>query len=234
MKHLLISLALISGPAVAYDALVWGGPGACVDGCVEAAVHVTKLAGFDPMIVTPTNFDPSLLESAKIWVQPGGKSVGASTAMGPATREAIKKFVAEGGGYVGFCAGGFLTTPKVGSTTNPGLGIVDGYSTPYKGSRRSVSLQRLITPQGTKYHYWEGGPYFAFTETQAKKVDVTSRYYRTNQINGFKTVFGTGKIAVTGTHPEAPLWWYEDGNIRDRDGLDNEEAASMIKWAAKK
>ena len=186
------------------------------------------------MVVTPANFDPSLLESAKIWIQPGGKSSGASLAMGPTTREALKKFVFNGGGYVGFCAGGFLTTPKVGSTSNPGLGIVDGRSTPFKGSRKSVSLQRLVTPQGPKYHYWEGGPYFSFTGAQAKKVDITSRYYRTNQINGFTTVYGSGKVAVTGTHPEAPLWWYEDGSIRDLDGLDNEEASSMIKWAAKK
>ena len=32
-------------PISAHDALVWGGPGACVDGCTDAAVFVTKLAG---------------------------------------------------------------------------------------------------------------------------------------------------------------------------------------------
>ena len=234
MKYFLISL-LISHSAFAYDALVWGGPGACPEDCTEAAVHATKLAGLEPMIVTPENFHPSLLEAAKVWVQPGGKSAQASLAMGPSTRSAIKSFVSKGGGYVGFCAGAFLTTPKVGTSKYDGLGIINASTAVYRKSPANVSLQALITPDGkTKYHYWEGGPYFSFSTQELKKVEVTSRYKRTNQINGVQTTFGNGRVAVTGTHPEAPLWWYEDGNISDTDGLDNEEAASMIKWAAKK
>lgn len=234
MKLLLLAFALISQTALAYDALVWGGPGACKEDCVTAAVHATKLAGFDPMIVTPENMDPSLLETAKIWVTPGGKSATVSIALGAANREAIRKFVFNGGGYVGFCAGGFLTTHKVGTTKTPGLGIVDGKSAPYKKSPSGISLQALTTPSGIKYHYWEGGPYFSFTSSQARKITITSRYKRTNQINGLETTYGAGRVSITGTHPEAPQWWYDDGEIFDLDGLDNEEAANMIKWAAKK
>lgn len=227
-------MALISQSAFAYDALVWGGPGACVEDCVTAAVHVTKLAGFDPMVVTPENFDPSLLENAKVWVTPGGKSASVSIALGATNRAAIKKFIFNGGGYVGFCAGAFLTTPKVGSTKQPGLGIINGKTRVYEKSPRGISLQALTTPNGIKYHYWEGGPFFSFTNSQLSKVNVTSRYKRTNQINGVETTYGQGRVAVTGTHPEAPQWWYDDGHISDTDGLDNEEAANMIKWAAKK
>lgn len=234
MKLLLLAFALISQTALAYDALVWGGPGACKEDCVTAAVHATKLAGFDPMIVTPENMDPSLLETAKVWVTPGGKSASVSIALGAANREAISKFVFNGGGYVGFCAGGFLTTHKVGTTKYAGLGIVDGKSAPYRKSPTGISLQALVTPGGIKYHYWEGGPYFSFTASQAKKINITSRYKKSNQINGLETTYGAGRVSITGTHPEAPQWWYDDGDISDIDGLDNEEAAAMIKWAAKK
>ena len=109
MKLFFFISLLISTSAFAHDALVWGGPGACTDGCIDAAVYVTKLAGFDPMIVTPENFDPSLFETAKVWVQPGGKSGAASNAMGANNRAVIKKFIENGGGYVGFCAGAFFT-----------------------------------------------------------------------------------------------------------------------------
>jgi glutamine amidotransferase-like uncharacterized protein len=233
MKQFLLTILLVSQSAFAYDALVWGGPGACKEDCVTAAVHATKLAGFDPMIVTPENFDASLFESAKVWVTPGGKSASVSIALGATNREIIKKFVFNGGGYVGFCAGGFLVTHKVGTSKYAGLGIVDGNSSVYRKSPGNVSLQELTTPTGTKFHYWEGGPYFSFSETQFKKITVTSRYKKTNQINGLETTYGAGRVAVTGTHPEAPQWWYDDGHISDIDGLDNEEAAAMIKWAAK-
>ena len=233
MKIFLLAFTLLSQAAFAYDALVWGGPGACKDGCVEAAVHVTKLAGFDPMIVTPENFDASLFETAKVWVQPGGKSGSASNAMGAANREILKKFIADGGGYVGFCAGAFLTTPKVGETRVAGLGIIDGRTRVYRKAKGYPSVEKMITPDGFRFHYWEGGPWFQFTNSQAAKVTVKSRYNTTNAINAVESTYGKGRISVSGTHPEAPQWWYDDSNIVDTDGLDNQIAADMVKWAAK-
>lgn len=234
MKVLILVSLLLSSLAHSYDALVWGGPGACQDGCIEAALHVTKLAGFDPMLVTTENFDASLFESAKIWVQPGGKSGTASNAMGAANRSIIKNFVANGGGYVGFCAGAFLATPKVGQTSVKGLGIIDGKTKVFRRASGYPSVEKMITPEGIKYHYWEGGPWFSFTTSQLQKVTVKSRYNTTNGINAIETTFGKGRISVSGTHPEAPQWWYDDGHIKDADGLDHEVAADMIKWAAKK
>ena len=233
MKIYLFAVLLFSSLTHAHDALIWGGPGACVEDCVTAAVHVTKLAGFDPMIVTPENFDPSLFETAKVWVQPGGKSGAASNAMGAANREVIRKFIENGGGYVGFCAGAFLTTSKVGETSVNGLGIIPGKTRVFRRAHGYPSIEKMITSDGIKYHYWEGGPWFQFTDSQIQNMTIKSRYKTTNAINGVETTYGKGRISVTGTHPEAPQWWYDDGHIIDTDGLDNEMAASMIKWAAK-
>lgn len=234
MKYFLIGFMLISQSVLAYDALVWGGPGACKDGCIDSAVYVTKLAGFDPMIVTPENFDASLFEKAKIWVQPGGKSAAASNAMGAANREIIRQFIANGGGYVGFCAGAFLTTVKVGETRVSGLGIIPGRTRVFRRAKGYPSVEKMITPDGIKHHYWEGGPWFQLSSEQLEKMTVKSRYHTTNSINAVETTYGKGRISVSGTHPEAPQWWYDDSEIVDADGLDNQLAADMIKWAAKK
>lgn len=231
MKLFLIGISFFVQSVFAYDALVWGGPGACSDGCIDAAVYVSRLAGLDPIIVTPENFDPSLFESAKVWVQPGGKSSTASKAMGETIRSAIVAFVQNGGGYVGFCAGAFLTTSKVGSTENPGLGIIKGKTKLFENANSNATVEAMNTPNGIKYHYWEGGPYF--TLDSLKNVTVKSSYRSTNQINAVETTFGKGRISVSGTHPEAPQDWYDYFKLNDRDGLDNEEAAAMIKWAAR-
>jgi glutamine amidotransferase-like uncharacterized protein len=233
MKLFLFAMILFSQSLFAYDALVWGGPGACKDGCIDGAVFVTKLAGFNPMIVTPENFDASLFESAKIWVQPGGKSGAASNAMGTEIREALKQFIFNGGGYVGFCAGAFLTTPKVGQTRVTGLGIIQGKTKVYRRAKGYPSVEKMITPSGFSYQYWEGGPWFSFDSAQLKKVTVKSRYFTTNRINAVETTYGKGRISVSGTHPEAPQWWYDDSQLIDSDGLDHNLAAGMIKWAAK-
>lgn len=233
MKLLMLTLLLISQSVLAHNALIWGGPGACQDGCIDSAIYVTKLAGLDPLIVTPENFDSSLFETAKVWVQPGGKSGAASNAMGPEIRDEIKKFIAQGGGYVGFCAGAFLTTPKVGQTSVTGLGIIDGKTKVYRRAKGYPSVEKMITPDGFRYHYWEGGPWFSFNSNQLKKINIKSRYFTTKAINAVETTYGQGRISVSGTHPEAPQWWYDDSHIVDIDGLDNQIASDMIKWAAK-
>lgn len=230
MKFFLIALALFSTPLFAFDALVYGGPGACEDGCIDGAVEVAKEAGLDPMVVTPETFHASLLESARIWIQPGGKSSIASKAMGPQMREDIRKFIENGGGYVGFCAGAFLTTPWVGKTSTPGLGIIQGRTIGY---RADVSIQPMVMDEGVRYLYWQGGPYFTFNANEAKNVRITMKYKMTSQIGGVESSYGKGKVSVTGLHPEAPKWWADSYGLVDQDGLDHDIAVKMIQKVLK-
>ncbi len=225
-------LFLVSLNAFAHDAIVYGGPGSCPDGCTDAAVTVTRLAGFDPLVITPENFHPSVLEGVKVWVQPGGKAGQASNAMGTEMREHIKTFIKNGGGYVGFCAGAFLATKKVGTGSVTGLGIIPGTTKLYKNSPGNISVQAVLRPQGVRYWYWEGGPRFIFSNQEFKTVRVTSRYQVGNYIGGIDTMYGKGRVSVTGLHPESPKWWFDEAHLIDPDGSDNQEAADMIKWAA--
>lgn len=148
----------------------------------------------------------------------------------------IKTFVKNGGGYVGFCAGAFLATARIGTTGNTGLGIVPGRTILYN-AYDYITLERmnLKTLSGMKSRqiYWEGGPYFTFSTSEAKLIDVRGTYNRTKQIGAIQTVYGKGRVSVTGAHPEAPRWWRDSYNLIDKDGLDYDITTEMIKWAAK-
>lgn len=239
MRFLFLFLLFISTGLYAQvklsKAIVYGGVGACTDDCVAGAVEAARVAGLDPIVVDPNTFSPEMLEDAVIWIQPGGKSRNAANAMGSKMLSHIKEFIRNGGGYVGFCAGAFLSTPKIGTSTTKGLGIVSGKTILYKGNRTYPSIEKVnfVTAEGvkTKDIYWEGGPYFT---SLGKGVEVMARYSRTNQISSVRTVFGKGRVAVTGDHPEAPEWWRTSSNLLDKDGLDYDVTSQMILWAMKK
>ncbi|HXH29328.1 MAG TPA: BPL-N domain-containing protein [Bacteriovoracaceae bacterium] len=240
MFKLLLCL-LISSPLYAQTlkpkALVYGGPGACQEDCVTGAVESARLAGFTPVLVYPETFQASDLKDAKVWIQPGGKSSQAAKAMGSTMLGQIKAFVKNGGGYVGYCAGAFLTTAKIGTTGNTGLGIVPGRTILYNArdyiTMENMELKNSAGVVSTKHIYWEGGPYFTFTPEEKKFVSVRGTYVRTGQIGAVRRNYYQGRIFVTGAHPEAPKWWRDSMNLIDRDGLDYDVTTDMIKWAAR-
>ena len=47
-----------------------------------------------------------------VLIQPGGSGGGQGRALGQDGRKQVRRFVKDGGGYVGFCAGAYLATPQ--------------------------------------------------------------------------------------------------------------------------
>src|SRR5687768_3595822 len=111
MKTILICLllGLTASVSAAPLALVYNGKGAC-KGCDLGAAKAAMLAGLEVKYVDENLKDFSVFKKAVIWIQPGGKSGVAINAMGREYLSAIREFVGLGGGYVGFCAGGFFST----------------------------------------------------------------------------------------------------------------------------
>lgn len=240
MKTFILALFLITSMhCFSQEAIVWGGEGACKDGCVQAAYDMAVASGLSAVIVDSQSYKKEYLENARIWIQPGGKSLTAAKDMGESVLQDIREFVALGGGYVGFCAGAYLTTSKIGRTGHKGLGFIPGKTKPFRFSWfKGISVQplKLYYPslQGRiGYFYWEGGPYFKIKRRDRKYLKIKARYRRTHQIAAIDTIYGLGRVSVTGLHPEAPQDWYDDGGVRDKDGLDNHVAIKMIKWASK-
>ncbi len=212
-------------------ALVYDGPGACAeDDCSKAAGAVAERAGFRVRYVGPSEVNPAIFNGASVWLQPGGVAATMSEAMAPALKQNLRRFIFGGGGYVGFCAGGFLATSMVGMTDVPGLGIFPGTSILLEGI---YSAHGVILPMmwygATKYIYFEGGPYFVFSSRSG--VEATA-YYADSSVGSARTRYGSGRVYVTGAHPEAPADWRENPTLPDPDGVDLDVAAAMVRWAA--
>lgn len=215
-------------------ALVYAGTGVCAEDCAAAAAESARLAGLTPRLVynksLPESATPEQIEAfyknAVVWIEPGGYARNSWEGMTQALRTTLKEFIRGGGGYVGFCAGAFMATAKIGGTGASGLGIFPGNTYPYNGSTTVT-----VDWQGTQQKlYWEGGPYFYNLDST---VEVTG-LYKNGSVAAARTQFGAGRVYLSGPHPEAPDWWFTSATSNGSvSGKQQQIAADMIKWAAR-
>ncbi|MBS1960522.1 MAG: hypothetical protein JST80_13680 [Bdellovibrionales bacterium] len=240
-------------------ALIYHGPGSCDDedaDCSLATAQVVRKSGLIPRYVAPDGTisvpkkpkpgeeksdddvdykDPTpeqlkkAFAGAKVWVQPGGVANEALYTMSEKLSKALKNFIKNGGGYVGFCAGAFMATDYIGGTKDEGLGIIPGWSPLYHGG---YALEEVKWQGKKRTIYYEGGPYFyGYDKDPKTPVEVTATY-ETGDAAAIRASFGKGRVWVTGLHPEAPLNWTEDDSEHDPDGIEQFLAVDMIRWAA--
>jgi glutamine amidotransferase-like uncharacterized protein len=221
------SAFLISSSVRADLALVYRGPGSCEEGCSEAAASVAEQDGYKVEYVGPDSNDPALFAHAKVWIQPGGVAATVVESMSADLKNQLRTFIARGGGYVGFCAGAFTATARVGSTRVNGLGILPGLTRLYKGSDPG-SILEFIWRGLTRHLYWEGGPYFVFSASSGVEQIAT---YPDDSAAAVRAAYGKGRVFVTGAHPEAPADWRKNPDLDDPDGLDHDLAIEMVRWA---
>lgn len=189
-------------------ALVWSGPGACKPSCASAAKQVVRNAGFKVVSVKPGFQNFALFKKAKLWVHPGGKSTTGAKAMGPELMDQVREFVKNGGGYVGFCAGAFISTAQIGTTHQTGYGITPGRTELLIKSGNERAMIPVDTELGNVKMYYSGGPFLEVSESdlEANGGKVIARY-PDGKIAGIFSRYGKGKVAVIGTHPEAGFGW---------------------------
>jgi len=226
---------LISHSALAASkplALIWNGPGACKE-CLSGAVTVARESGFSVQFMNPSVKDFTAFQQATLWIQPGGKSSKAADAMGPGMEQQVREFVANGGGYVGFCAGAFISTEKIGQKDKNGYGIVPGNTQLLiRGEFDHAMLKVSTTKYGDRWMYYAGGPFFKMSDEQLAAVqgEVIARY-PDGSIAGVHAHYGKGKVAVVGFHPEASKAWKTALGKVDHDGSDVFFAVDMVKYA---
>jgi glutamine amidotransferase-like uncharacterized protein len=207
----------------AQKALIYKGTGSCSEDCSEAFWNLAKDAGFDPVYVGPEAPKADTFTDAAVWIQPGGYASTAMKAMSTQLKTAIKTFVQNGGGYVGYCAGAFVATAKVGTTSTSGLGIFPGNTQLY-GS--GIDLKKVTWNGSTRYLYWEGGPFLKNLPNTVEKIAT----YSNGAVGTARTAYGKGRVFITGLHPESPKWWKDDARMNDIDGDDFDLVAEMLHW----
>jgi hypothetical protein len=162
----------------------------------------------------------------------GGKSVDSAAAMGHELMDQVRNFVYSGGGYVGFCAGLFITTAQIGTSGKVGYGIVPGSTELHIKKNSGGQLLLTHTQYGAKQFYYAGGPELNISDADLKaangKIIAT---YDDGKTAGVELEYGKGKIAVIGLHPEAGFWWKLFKGIIDPDGSDRWFAIDMISYA---
>lgn len=71
---------------------------------------LTDDAGFECVRVTPEDIQGDALSRCDVLVMPGGSGSAQSRKLGDVGRDRVRRFVREGGGYVGICAGSYLAS----------------------------------------------------------------------------------------------------------------------------
>jgi glutamine amidotransferase-like uncharacterized protein len=197
-------------------ALVYGGPGVLTGpgDTLEMAKTVAAQAGFTVIEVTHT-LDTATLNSASVWIQPGGPNLSADSYMnGNGMADQVRDFVTRGGGYVGFCGGAFSAVNN--------LGLIQGSAWNLNQATGKIPVTWLGK---VRYIHFEHGPYITLTD---KNVEVVGTY-ADGSVAVARTHYGKGEVFISGVHPEAGSFWPP---TYDPDGSDQYLAVGMIQEVA--
>jgi glutamine amidotransferase-like uncharacterized protein len=176
--------------------------------------------GFDVRFVGPEGelpLKPKILADATIYAQPGGGELGPAYRRMRKHRATIRKYVADGGKYLGFCLGGYLA----GAT--PGFALLPGDTDQYVTSSGAVTQSTRDTIVEVFWRgqrrgmFFQDGPIFLLDSDAG--VTVLARYSNDN-IAALVAPFGNGRVAVVGPHPEATSDWFADSGLRQEPSLD--------------
>lgn len=228
--RLLISLVLVAVSITGFEALAQGDPVSSKKqwliysgpGTWSASVRHMELF-FEQHQVEYRRVDSKDLQSGALLspkvrglVMPGGESWTYLDTLGLTGGEAIRRFVADGGHYIGLCAGAFYATSlRVGGYTTGeyGIGLLDGVA--YDGAR--LNIPNFEDGMKTIHTFVEGipsplqvvfleGPIFAFTakEKAQKKLRVLARYDDSKITRPAMLLFSyqKGRVFLSGPHPE--------------------------------
>ena len=193
-----------------------GAAGKGVPNTKEILTH----AGCKVTVFKAEDIAKGVLENKDVVVFTGGSGSKEGTTIGDAGRETVKKFVQDGGGYLGICAGAYLACSKF----SWGLGLLDAQTVSSKWRRGSGDVEMEITPAGEHLttlpaarrtvHYGNGpilkpagrtdlAPYepLAFYRTELAENDTpVGAMVNTPAI--VQGRFGKGRVIISSPHPE--------------------------------
>lgn len=190
-------------------ALIYNGPASAPD-APEAMGAVAEAAGLPVRYVADPARLPDLLPRAAVFVVGGTEEDMAPLVDGftEASRNALKRYLQEGGRYLGICGGGFLASPgweENGKWVRT-LGILPADVEDLDEDRSPRALP-IRWGGATSLLYFQGGPVFVPQESSRDLRIVAT--YEDGRVAALFCSYGRGWMAVSGPHPEARESWRE-------------------------
>jgi glutamine amidotransferase-like uncharacterized protein len=203
-------------------ALVYRGPASC-KGCAEAVATLLRRSqwDFDIAYVGPRErlqITQPVLGSAVLYAQPGGgDSVRRAFRQLQRFAPLITEYVWTGGRYLGICMGAYL------AGTWAGFGFLPDTDQFITSAGADVRTKKdtivAVDWRGRRRHmFFQDGAVLS-PPAGATNVEILARYASNGAVAALAAPFGSGRIALSGPHPEAPGEWYRSHHLRNPDGI---------------
>ncbi|CAJ1782978.1 hypothetical protein HLBENOHH_00560 [Aeromonas dhakensis] len=199
-------------------ALIYNGPISDPDSN-EAIAAVVKQAGLPVVYLDNLSDLPAKLADARLFIIGGTEDdveplVHRFT---PAITGSLKRYLSQGGRYLGICGGAFVASLGWADEGNyvKALGLVPAESDDYDGDF-SPKIHDIRWLGEVRRMYYQAGPTFALQPSTEPVRELA--YFDDGRIAALIGAYGKGKVAVSGPHPEAPASWKaeaQDGDTMD-------------------
>lgn len=190
----------------------------CWEPSTTASENMFRWMGYSVTRISARYINNADLSGFRLICVPGGNMTNYAEDISPAGKEKMRQFVADGGGYIGLCAGSHFAAERVlwsddtlpyewlglfpGSTTGT---IVEIYPYPNYGMCRvNIANDDHYITQPTAgdamwiLYYW--GP--ALLPDPGTDVEVLGRYAVVDLPCMIACEYGQGRVFITGAHPE--------------------------------
>ena len=230
-----ISLPLYASNKISRNIYILKSSGVC-DGCAEAISKMLFSSGIHSQILGPEQLKSSVQPDDLLIIGggiPGGEGEWTikQDLMKVGAFNWLKKHIANGGRYLGICAGAYLTEKWIDKEGNEyGLNIFPGEIDNY--SKIDKTAKYLLTKwndQTTdRWVYFQDGP--AFYPKSDANITVLATFAADQTPAAVIFPSGRGKVGLISPHLEADYEWSSEvHHSKDKDGRDYEFGNKLIR-----
>lgn len=214
MRIIFFYLATLLWPAMSAQAalaVVFNGAGTC-DGCAEAVAQVLRAQHYQVQLVDEHTLSAASLQAAQLYVQPGGSDdiMDTLSVLSVQQIQSIQQFVAQGGAYLGICAGGYLAGHYADHAAGiRAFGLVElDEVAQERADTNQAQVIAIALPGETEPRqvYYQAGPHFG--TTVPAKGRVLAYYAASKHVAARVSSYGHGRVGLIGPHYEADQSWF--------------------------
>ena len=210
--------------------------GVC-DGCAEAISKMLFTQGLKSQILGPSELKANVTVNDMLVIGGGipnsdGEWITKQDLVKVGAFEWLKSFIANGGRYIGICAGAYLTEEWIDKSlgeSGKGLNIFPGKIDNY--SKRSKTTKFLLTEwpefNSKRWVYFQDGP--AFYPNPNSNVKVLATFTADETPAAVTFTYGNGKVGLISPHLEADEDWAKMYKLIDKDGIDYNYGIEVFK-----